>query len=77
MPGLSARPPRCWRRLPITPRLDVIELGLASDDHKAQGLGWPCIGTQVAMLGIADARATLRVKIAPRGSTHASAAAEP
>lgn len=54
-----------------------IELGLASDDHEARlpPLGWPCVGANAAMLGIVAARATINVKIVPRGSSAASAAA--
>ncbi len=57
-----------------------IELGLASDDHEAQSLGWPCAGAHAAVL-----RKTIKalppdlaslVRIVPRGSTVATAAAE-
>lgn len=54
---------------------DVIELGMAADDHEAQGLGWPCVGAQAACLGIVAARIDLAVTVVPRGSTAASAAA--
>lgn len=58
-------------------RPDVIELGLASDDYEAQSLGWPCVGAQLAAFrrlwellpeGV-------QVRIVPRGSTIATAAA--
>ena len=35
---------------------DRVELALASDDTEAQALGWPCVGTQAAMLGLVLAR---------------------
>lgn len=54
---------------------DVIELGMAADDHEAQGLGWPCVGAQAACMGIVAARIDLAVTVVPRGSTAASAAA--
>lgn len=57
------------------PDADVIELGYAADDHEAQGLGWPCVGAQAAMLGIVAARCGRPVRLVPRGSTHATAAA--
>jgi hypothetical protein len=50
---------------------DLIELGLASDDQEARGLGWPCVGTQAAMLGLVAAWATVPVAVVPRGSTRA------
>lgn len=54
----------------------VVELGYAADDHEAQGLGWPCCcGAQRAMLGIVAARCGRTVRLVPRGSTSASAAA--
>lgn len=53
----------------------VLELGLASDDEEARSLGWPCVGAQAAALGIAAARLDLPVRIVPRGSTPATAAA--
>ena len=48
-----------------------IEIGIASDDHEAQSLGWPCVGAHAAVArrvweilpqGVA-------VRIVPRGST--------
>lgn len=53
----------------------VIELGFPADDHEAQGLGWPCCGAQRAMLGIVAARCGRTVRLVPRGSTAATAAA--
>jgi hypothetical protein len=57
--------------------LQEIELGIASDDYEAQRqpLGWPCVGAQAAMLGIVAARSSLSIKIVPRGTTLATAAA--
>lgn len=52
-----------------------IEFGLASDDHEARSLGWPCVGAQAAAFGLAAARLNIPVVIVPRGSTAASAAA--
>lgn len=53
----------------------VVELGYAADDHEAQGLGWPCCGAQRAMLGLVAARCGRTVRLVPRGSTVATAAA--
>jgi hypothetical protein len=53
----------------------MIEIGLAADDHEAQALGWPCVGAQEAMLGLVVARCRRPVRIVPRGSTVATAAA--
>ena len=53
----------------------AIELGIAADDHEAQSIGWPCVGAQAAMLGMVVARASRPIRIVPRGSTSATAAA--
>lgn len=53
----------------------ALELGLASDDHEAQSLGWPCVGAQAAAFGLIAARIAIPVVIVPRGSALASAAA--
>ena len=57
-----------------------IELGLASDDYEAQGLGWP---TQTAhkvviglTIGLLPPDLAARVRVVPRGTTTATAAAE-
>lgn len=58
---------------------DVIELGLAADDHEAQSLGWPCVGAHAAVLGLTIARGMrrgYRFAVVPRGSTVATAAAD-
>jgi hypothetical protein len=52
-----------------------IELGLASDDHEARALGWPCVGAHAAVLGTVVAGVAAPVRIVPRGSTPATAAA--
>lgn len=57
------------------PAAEEIELGYAADDHEAQGLGWPCVGAQAASLGLVIARCDRPVRLAPRGSTVATAAA--
>ena len=52
-----------------------IELAVASDDHEAQALGWPCVGAQEAMLGLVLAAVENPARIVPRGSTVGTAAA--
>lgn len=54
---------------------ELVELGLASDDHEAQSLGWPCGGAQAAMLGMVAAGLSCPVIVVPRGATVATAAA--
>lgn len=56
-------------------KADKIEIGLASDNHEARSLGWPCVGAHAAVLGIIAAKSTLPVKIIPRGSSPETAAA--
>lgn len=56
-------------------RATELELGLASDDHEARSIGWPCVGAQAAAFGLVAARLNILVKIVPRGSTVATAAA--
>ena len=53
----------------------MIELALAADDHEAQGLGWPCVGAQAAMLGLVVAAVENPARIVPRGSSIGAAAA--
>ena len=63
---------------PGDPGAGVVELGVASDDHEAQDLGWPCVGAHRAAIGLAAARAMIEgytVEIVPRGSTVSTAAA--
>lgn len=52
-----------------------IEIGYAADDHEAHSLGWPCVGAQLASIGIAAACIAQPVKLVPRGTTAATAAA--
>lgn len=54
---------------------ESIEIGLATDDHEAQQLGFPCVGAHAAALGRIAALIDLPIKIAPRGTTAATAAA--
>ncbi len=53
-----------------------IELGMAADDYEAQHLGWPCVGAHAAVLGLVAARTERLVRIVPRGTNIATAAAE-
>lgn len=57
------------------PQAEEIELGYATDDHEAQALGWPCVGAQAASLGIVIALCSRPIRLVPRGSTFATAAA--
>ncbi len=55
-----------------------IELGLCSDDHEAQSLGWPSASVHSRVIGLLAAEAIAAghaVKTVPRGSTVATAAA--
>lgn len=57
---------------------EIIELGVASDDHEAQTLGWPTATAHAMTLAIVAARLIgdgLTVEIVPRGSTVATAGA--
>lgn len=57
---------------------DEVELGIASDDAEAGYIGWPCVGAQATCLGLVLARGIqrgYRFRVAPRGSTVATAAA--
>jgi hypothetical protein len=55
----------------------AIELGVASDDHEAQSLGWPCRSAQIAAFARVWAALPLdrKVSVVPRGSTPGTAAA--
>ncbi len=52
-----------------------IEIGIAADDHEAGLLGLPCVGAHAALLGLIVAGSSCAVRIVPRGSTGATAAA--
>lgn len=57
-----------------------IEISLSTDDHEAQGLGWPTASAHAAvirrLIEIAPDDIRARIKIVPRGSTLGTAAAE-
>ncbi|MDP9195226.1 MAG: hypothetical protein M3O22_00380 [Pseudomonadota bacterium] len=61
------------------PYAETIELGYASDDAEAQGLGWFCVGAQMGalrkVLELLMPEEIVRVKLVPRGSTPGTAAA--
>lgn len=54
-----------------------IEIGVSSDDHEAQSLGWPCVGAHIAVIRLLRERLPDDVRLipVPRGSTVATAAA--
>lgn len=56
---------------------DVIEIGMSTDDHEAKANGFVDLNHERATIGLAVAQLPLgAVKIVPRGSTLATAAAE-
>jgi len=59
---------------------DDIEVGIAVDDHDAQSLGWPCVGAHAAvirrLIEILPKDIAKKIKVVPRGSTLATAAAD-
>lgn len=55
--------------------IDEIEIGLSSDDHEAQSLGWPCVGAHGAAIGLAAMMTDMRIIVVPRGSTPSTAGA--
>jgi hypothetical protein len=61
------------------PAAGALEIGMPSDDHEAQGLGWPCLSAWEAMAGMLLAMLEPdeleRVVIVPRGARPATAAA--
>ena len=67
------------RQMKTTGWPDWIELGAAADDHEAQLLGWPTAACHHVVLAMTIARLnppeTTTVRIVPRGSTMATAAA--
>lgn len=54
-----------------------VEIGVAADDHEARGLGWPCAGAHLAVARrVWELIGTeTQVRVVPRGSTVATAAA--
>jgi hypothetical protein len=52
-----------------------IELGYAVDDAEAKAIGWPSAAAQHASLGMVVARLGRCVRLVPRGTTQATAAA--
>lgn len=54
---------------------ESVDLGYCADDHEAQALGFPCVGAHAAALAIVIGSIDLPVRLVPRGSTVASAAA--
>ena len=52
-----------------------IELGYPTDDYEAQTLGCPCVGAWQAMAARVIAKSPVPVRLVPRGSTVATAAA--
>lgn len=54
---------------------ELIQFGIASDDHEARIAGWPCVGAQRAMYALVIARMSVPTRIVPAGSTVATAAA--
>lgn len=59
----------------MAPRKGEIELGYAVDDIEAQTLGWPCASAHYIALGMMIAQLNRPVRLVPRGSTVATAAA--
>ena len=60
------------------PDAQDVEIGYCADDHEAQGLGWPTKTAHDAVIRrvIEGCDDLLAIKLVPRGSTTASAAAE-
>ncbi len=54
---------------------EFVELGYPADDYEAQSIGWPCVGAWRAMAARVLAKSTHPVRLVPRGSTPATAAA--
>ena len=54
---------------------DVIEIGFPTDDAEAASLGWPGVGAWAAMAARVVAGTDRAVRLVPRGSTVATAAA--
>ena len=58
---------------------ETIEIGVCADDHEARSLGWPTVSAHAAvvghMLAMLPPDMIGRVRIVPRGSSAATAAA--
>ena len=54
---------------------DAIEIGYPVDDHEAKTLGLPCVGAWAAMAARVVGRSPIPIRLVPRGSTIATAAA--
>jgi hypothetical protein len=52
-----------------------VEFGMATDDHEAQTLGWPCVGAHRAVAARVWELTGAMIKLVPRGSTLVTAAA--
>lgn len=65
---------KIWEKAGQAP---TVECGVASDDHEAQGLGWPSVGAQMAMYArMAEMLAReCEIILSPRGATFSTAAA--
>lgn len=63
--------------LPENEQPTAVELGIAADDHEARDLGYPCVGAQMAMAARVWSLLPedITVRLVPRGSTVATAAA--
>lgn len=59
----------------VMPEGATCEIGYPVDDHEAQTLGYPCVGAWRAMAAIVIAELDRPVRLVPRGSTPATAAA--
>lgn len=58
-----------------TPETADIEIGYPTDDYEARALGLPCVGAWSAMAARVIAAIDRPVRLVPRGSTPATAAA--
>ncbi|MBX3580083.1 MAG: hypothetical protein KF723_23005 [Rhizobiaceae bacterium] len=54
---------------------ETVELGYPADDHEAQSLGWPCVSAWAGMAARIVAESPVPVRLVPRGTTVATAAA--
>ncbi|MGH7784858.1 MAG: hypothetical protein ACREO5_13580 [Candidatus Binatia bacterium] len=63
------------RALIKTQKPGQVEIGIAKSDKEARSLGFPCVGSHAAMIGIVAARLNYPVTVSPRGTTMATNAA--